>query len=270
MDNLKNNIKNMFDKIFDYCKKNQGVSVLIVLVFIIIIFTFAYLFNARNISSIEEEFIVNNSRNLVNYLDDLVQNKSKKVDKYILFALDYSYNVNSNNQMTVDEIYDFITEHFTLKVTKEDIKNIGITPLLAGKNVTYDVTSGAYKFNSIKVDSDTISKTPVTYYKLESISKISRSKYVATYTIYTISNPYDAYNYYMDKNQKNNGMEVDGNMVYDLKDLLPMRNYLAGSGSINSFKNSIDSDVSKFAKKGKKVKITFVNKNSKLLISKVR
>ena len=89
-------------------------------------------------------------------------------------------------------------------------------------------------------------------------------------TTYTITNPYDAYNYYMNKNQQNEGKEVDGQMVYDSKDLIPLRNYLSGSGSINSFKNSIDSDVSKFAKKGKKVKITYVNKDSKLLISKIR
>lgn len=270
MKKFKSNLKKIFDKILKYCKNNQGVSVLIVLASIILIFTFAYLFNARNISSIEEDFIVSSSKGLVNYLEDIVQNKSKKVDKYILFSLDYSYNVNNKKQMTVDEIYDFLTGHFTMKVSKDEIKNIGITPLLAGKNITYDVTTDSYKYNPVRVDNTTIAETPITYYKLESISKISKTKYVATYTTYTITNPYDAYNYYMNKNQQNEGKEVDGQMVYDSKDLIPLRNYLSGSGSINSFKNSIDSDVSKFAKKGKKVKITYVNKDSKLLISKIR
>lgn len=262
MEKFKSNLKKIIDKILDYCKKNQGVSVLIVLAFIILVFTFAYLFNARNISSIEENFIVDNSKNLVNYLEDITQNKkSKKIDRYILFALDYSYNVNAKNEMTVDELYDFFTSHFTMKVSKDEIKNIGITPLLAGKNITYNVTTDAYKLNSIKVDANAISKIPVIYYKLSGISKVSKSKYVATYITYTINNPYDVLNYYMNRNQKDDG---------EAKDLIPIRNYLMGTGSINSFKNAIDSDVSKFAKKGKKVKITYVNKDGKLLISKIR
>lgn len=263
-------LKQLFEKFKLYAKNNTGVTILIGVVFVFLIFTFAYLFNSKNISSIEEKAIIDNSKELVNYLEDIVDSKSKNVDKYILFSLDYSYNVNSKSELTVDEIYDFLSEHFTMKVKKDDIKNIGITPLLQEHNVTYDFSSNSYKLNKLKLDNTTIASTPIKYYKLESISRINKKKYVATYTTYTITDPYKMLNYYIEKNQNSDGKEVDGVYTYELKDLVPIRNYLSGNGKINSLKNSIDKDVSKYAKKGKKVKITYVNKDDKILISKIK
>lgn len=263
-------MKKILDNLKKILTKNIGITILVVLVLIFAIFTFAYLFNARNVSSIEEKEIKNNSSELVNYLEDITLSKSKEIDKYILFALDYSYNVNGKDSMTVSELNDFFKKHFTKKFTEETIKNIGITPLLLEKNVTFDVTSNAYKLNNIRRDNATIAETPITYYKLEGITKINKKKYRATYRTYTIKNPYDILNYYLDKNSKTEGVEKDGVYTYDLKDVTPIKNYLSGSGKISSLKKAIDDDVAKYAKKGKKVKITYVIKNDKVLIDKIK
>ena len=237
---------------------------------IFVIFTFVYLFNARNVSSIEEKEIKNSSSELMYYIDDITLSKSKEIDKYILFALDYTYNTTGKDSMTVTELNDFFKDHFTKKFTEESIKNIGITPMLLEKNVTYDVTTNAYKLNNVKKDNATIAETPITYYKLEGIVKINKRKYRATYRTYTIENPYDMLNYYLEKNSKVEGVEKDGVYTYDLKDITPIRNYLSGSSKIGSLKKSIDSDVSKYAKKGKKLKVTYTIKNDKILIDKIK
>ena len=119
-------------------------------------------------------------------------------------------------------------------------------------------------------DNATIAETPVTYYKLEKITKINKKKYKATYREYTIENPYNMLNYYLEKNSKVEGVEKDGQYVYDLKDITPIRNYLSGSSKIGSFKKSIDEDVAKYSKKGKKLKVTYIVKNDKILIDKIK
>ena len=263
-------LKNIIEKTKELLTKNVGVTVLVSLSLIFVIFTFTYLFNSRNVSSIEEKEIKNSSSELMYYIDDITLSKSKEIDKYILFALDYTYNTTGKDSMTVTELNDFFKDHFTKKFTEESIKNIGITPMLLEKNVTYDVTTNAYKLNNVKKDNATIAETPITYYKLEGIVKINKRKYRATYRTYTIENPYDMLNYYLEKNSKVEGVEKDGVYTYDLKDITPIRNYLSGSSKIGSLKKSIDSDVSKYAKKGKKLKVTYTIKNDKILIDKIK
>ena len=262
-------MKKYIDKIKQFIINNKGISIIGILALVFLIFTFTYLFNSRNISSIEEKELKNSSREFVNYIEDITLSKSKDIDKYILYALDYSYNVKGKDSLTVSEIYEFYKENFTLKISEDSIKNIGITPMLVERNITYDTTSESYKLNNIE-NASVIAETPITYYKIESISKINRKKYSITYRKYTIKNPYDILNYYIEKNTNAEGKENDGIYTYDLKDLNPIRNYLSGTGKIGSLKNSIDEDVSKFGKKGNKLKITYVMKDDKLLIDKIK
>ena len=263
-------MKNFIKKLLVLMKKNIGVTIILGLVFIFLIFTLCYLLFANNISVIEENKIKSGTSDLVNYFDDLVDTKSNKIDKYILFSLDYSNGMYSKKELTVNEIYEFIKKHFTIKVTEEDIKNIGITELLVENNVTYDFNKESYKLNSVKTNNALIAETPIKYYKLESISKVNRKKYKATYRIYTITNPFDMLNYYMDKNNKTEGVLEGDSYVYDLKDLEPIKNYLSGSGSILDLKKCIDDDIAKYSKKGSTIKITYVIEDDNVLIDKIK
>ena len=93
-----------------------------------------------------------------------------------------------------------------------------------------------------------------------------------TYREYIIENPFDMLNYYLDKNMAAEGVEKEnGDVVYDLVDITPIRNYLMGNGKIGDVKNSImDEDIKEYAKKGKKIKITYTVKDDKLLIDKIK
>ena len=138
-------MKKLLEKIKEVLKRNTGISVIVALSLIFVIFTFAYLFNSRNVSSIEEKEIKNSSSELMYYIDDITLSNSKEIDKYILFALDYTYNTSGKSSMTISELDEFFKEHFTKKISEDSIKNIGITPLLLERNVTYEVTEEAYK-----------------------------------------------------------------------------------------------------------------------------
>ena len=269
MKNILNNLKN---KLKEIQNKNVGIVILGILILIFLVFTAIYLFGARNISKIEEKELRDNSKDLVNYLEDITLSKSKDIDKYIIFALDYSYDVNSKNSLTVSEIYQFISEKFTIKTSEEDIKNIGITEAMLEKNIVYDPQTDSYILSVLGNNAQKIAETPITYYKLEKISKLNKKKYVVTYRTYTVENPYDILNYYLEKNNESIGSNgEDGNITYDIVDITPIRNYLMGNSKLGTLKGAInDKDISKFAKKGKKVKVTYIVKDNNILIDKIK
>ena len=265
------NIKKIFNK--EYLENNLGVVILGILILIFLVFTLIYFIGTRNVSSIEEKTLKEKSKNLVNYIDDITLSKSDKIDKYIIFALDYSYNVNSKSELTYKEIYDFLKDNFTKKFTEDEIKNCGVTQEMLKKNITQNNIKEAYTMNIIKIDSDTIQKTPIVYYKLDKIRKINKNKYNMYYIKYTIENPYDMLNFYLEKNMNTDGVkdEESGEVKYDLYDVTPIRNYLMGNGKLADIKNNIkDEDLSKYAKKGKKIKITYTVSDDKLLINKIK
>ncbi|MBR2997758.1 MAG: hypothetical protein IKF37_01610 [Bacilli bacterium] len=242
-------------------KENIGVSILGIVVFVFLVFSFVYLLRSRSVSEIEKRELDNKTSNLVYYLDDLVDSKSKQVDKYIIFALDYNYNVNSKNNMTVKELVSFIKDYFVIDITKSDIKNVGITEDMIEKNIVYDSNKELFTMKEIKKSGTTIANEKIVFYVREKIVKVNKKKYKLTYRRYIVENPYDILNYYLDNNNKNN----------ESFDVTPIRNYLMGSSKISSLKNVInEKDISKFGKKDKKIKVTYVVENDNIKISKIK
>lgn len=252
------------NKIKELFMKNVGVSILVILVLIFIVFTLVYIFFGNNISVIEENKIKEDTKVIANYLDDIVSNKTNSKDKYILFALDYSNSEYHKNEMTVEEIVNFIQEHFTIKLKEEDLINTGITPLLVDRHIVYDVDKKSFKMNDASVNI-------IKYYKIENVKKINRKKYRATYREYTISDVVEMLNYYLKKNSETEGVaDENGNYTYNLKDIEPIRNYILGSGNILDVKKNIDDDVENYSKKGGTIKVTYVVEDDKVLIDSVK
>lgn len=269
MKNKIQNIKNMITK--KNIENNLGIIGLGVIVFIFIAFTAIYLIGTKNISGIEKKELLRVSDDLIYYIEDIKDSKSKDIDKYIIYALDYAYNKESKNSMTCDEIYEFLNEHFTLKTSVEAIKDIGVTPLMLERNIVYDDSKQSYML-IVNNDARKIAETPITYYKVEKISKTNKRKFVIKYKKYVIENPYDMLNFYIDKNTNTSGQEDEnGNVTYDLVDILPIRNYLLGNGKIIDFKTSInDKDISKYGKSSGTLKVTYIVKDDKIYIDKIK
>ena len=248
----KNNIDN----------RRLGLIILCGLGIIFIATILIYLLHFRTLSSLEKKSLNDKNNEIIYYLDYL-DIDSKQIDKYIVYALIYNKNEHKKNILSGDEITSFINDNFNINVSKEEIKNIGITPYMLENNVSYESGNDTYIIMSNTIDPQTISTKEITYYKLKKMSKINRRKYQITYEKYVIEKPYDVLNYYMEMN-----VNLDEK---DLIDLTPVKNYLMGMESVSSFKKVIkDEDIKKFAKYKKKISVTFVVKDDKMLIDKIK
>ena len=270
-------IKEFFkEKLFnkEWLKNNIGIVIIGILVLIFLVAFLVYFLGTKNVSKIEENKLKDNSTNLINYIEDISLSKSKDIDKYIIFALDYSYNVNSKREMTCDEISEFLKNNFKKKISSDDVKNMGVSPLMLEKNITYDNVKNSYKLSDVKQNADKIAEEKIVYYKLNKIRKSNKKKYTITYTKYVIEDPYKMLDYYIEKNRVTEGeKQEDGTMTYNLTDTTILKNYLMGSAKIGDIKNFIkdnEADLDKYAKKNGKLKITYISDGENLLISKIK
>lgn len=256
LDKTKVLLNNLQDKI----KKNPVIALLGILVLVFLIITIIYLVGIKKLSSIEEKELTSRSDEIVYYLDDLLLD-TDKVDKYIIYSLDYNLHENNDSTMSIEDMYNFIKDNFDIKINKDELIDVGITPLMLSKNITYDSQKLMYTINSVHGNPTDIAETSVNYYHVNKINKKNRKKYIITYQKYVINDPYEVLNYYLENNAK----------VEEPVDIVPFRNYLAGSGSLYSFVKSIDSnDINKFSKKDKEVKVTIVVIDNKLKINQVK
>ena len=269
MKNRIQNIKNNISK--KNIENNIGIIGIGVIMFIFITFTTIYLVGTKNISGIEKKELLRVSNDFIYYIEDIKDSNSKDIDKYIIYALDYTYNSTSKNSMTCDEIYDFLSENFNIKTSVDEIKNMGVTPLMLDRNIVYDDSKSSYAIVANN-DARKIAETPIVYYKMEKISKSNKKKFVIKYKKYIIENPYDMLNYYIDKNTNSTNKEDNEEKSdNDFVDIIPIRNYLLGNGKIVDFKKSIkDEDISKFAKSSGTLKVTYIVKNDKIYIDKIK
>jgi hypothetical protein len=261
---IKDKIKEICNK--EYLKNNMDKVIIFGVVFVLLIGILIYYLITRSVSKIEENKLKEKSNDLITYIEDISLSKSKEIDKYIIFALDYSYNVNAKNKMTSEEISDFLSKNFTKKISAEDIKKMGVSPLMLERDITYDSSDDSYKLNNPNKSAKKIAETEIVYYKIEKIRKFNTKKYTITYRKYIIEDPYKMLNYYID----NNSSDKKGEVV----DYTIIRNYLMGSGKILDVKNFIrehEKDLKKYAKKKGKLKVTYVSKNGdNLLISSIK
>lgn len=273
---IKTTTKNIFSSIKKFISKqeNTGIMILGVLILIFLVFTAVYLIGTRNISSIEEKALREKSDDLMLYIEDITLSESQDIDKYIIYALNYSYNKNNKNDLSCEEINNFIKENFTIETNVEKIRNMGVSPLMLEKNITYEPSTDSYKMNITQKNPQTIKDIPIIYYKLEKISKKNKKKYVVTYKKYIIEDPYQMLNYYMEANNNTEGKEDEnGNMTYDLTDTTPIVNYLTGTGKLSNIKSLIkNNNISSYAKEDKKgeIKVTYIVKDNQLLIDKYK
>lgn len=269
-------IKKFINKITDkeFLKENIRGVILGILSFIFLVSLIAYFAITRSISKIEEVKINTESREYANYIEDITEIKSKDIDKYIIYALDYSTNVNNQNKLTSSEISNFLTDKLNKKIKEEDIKNFGVNKLMLERNITYNNVDDSYILNDQQLDRQTLAKKELVYYKQKVLKKINKKKYVITYEKYIIKDPYEMLNYFLEENR--NSKEIknkDGSVTTENTDISLIKNYLI-TGQIKDIKhflNENDKNINKFAKKDGKIKIIYiVNQNNELNIYKIR
>lgn len=269
---IKEFILHITDK--EYLKENIRVVILGILVLIFLVSTIVYLFLSKNISKIEEEKINNETRIYANYIEILADIKSKDLDKYIIYTLNYSKDVNGVNELNSEEINDFINNKLHKKSKTEEVNNHGINPTMNERNITYNISTNKYVLNDTKYDREAIAKKEVIYYRQKKLHKINKKKYIVTYEKYVVSDPYEMLDYFIKENSADKGKkQKDGSYTYNIVDTTPLRDYLTTGKEVylKRFLNQNDKDIKKFAKKDGKIKVTYkINEENELEIYKIR
>ena len=267
--NLPKNIKEFFVKSKDtlvnffskkeYDRKQLGVISLIGVGIVALVVIIIFLFMSKNISQIERNTIMDKST-VYSYYLEYAEDKKKGTDDYIIFALKYSTINNHKSGLSSAELSKLISEIFNVKIDEDTIRKNGISEKMLKENIMYSPSDDVYDMITPKVDPKTIAETQVSYYKFKKLSRINSKKYSIVYQKYIIEDPYKVLNYYIDKN-------AQSEKIYDIA---PYRNYLVGSDSLIRFKQSIiPEDITNYAKKDKKYKVTYIVDGDKVLIDKV-
>lgn len=271
-----NKIKEVLLHITDkeYLKENIRAVILVIMGFIFLLTIIIYLVLSRNISKIEEEKINKETRPYANYIEDIADTKSKELDKYIIYSLDYYKNVYNMSELSSKEIKEFLNTKLNKKVKEDEIVSYGVNPTMVDRNIVFDVSTNKYRINEITVDRQAIAKKEITYYKQVKLTKVNKNKYKIKYEKYTIDDPYKVLDYFLETNRTNEGeQQKDGSMKYDLVDITELKEYLT-TGDIShlkTFLNKNDKDIKKFAKKRGKIKITYViGDNNEVEIYKIK
>ena len=112
-------IKEKFKNIF----KDKKVKLITLGVLILILLVLAICFIIRNnhkLTKLEEIKINEISDKYMNYMDDVEDTTSKDNDRYILYALDYSYYELDKNTLTTGELRKLINSIFNIDIKEQN------------------------------------------------------------------------------------------------------------------------------------------------------
>ncbi len=231
---------------------------------LLVAFITTLIVTSHHVNDLEHAKIVDTSADTISYLEEVESVETEDIDKYIAYALAYSYGEHDKDILSSNEIKAIIEDHFNVELKAEDIDGIGITPFLMDRHIYFVPEEQKYTLNASDITQSMIANIPVIKYELQDISK-SSGKYYVTYEKYIVDNPYEVLNYYADKATKavEEGKEVsnqnDG--IYD---------YLTAKGKVKSVKNAINSEnIDAVGRRDGKIKVTYIVKNDKLLVDKI-
>lgn len=237
--------------------KNKKIIILIGVILLIgIIITISIVFNKQKnkITDLEQIKINEINDDIIDYIEYIEENSD--IDKYILFSLKYSSDKNDKYSLTLKEMKEIIENKFNKSFTEEILEKNGISPLLMENDIGYDYDSQTYFIYKIKKSYAEIANTKIIKYIQKDIVK-KNNQFIVTYNKYVIDNPYDILNYYSSNEPETDTIEIS--------------KYLKGEEKIGTIKKYLnENNVSKIGKKQKDITITYIIKDNKILIDKVK
>ena len=245
----------MLEKIKKLGNKKFIIDFAILLILIVLIFVFF----KNNITSLEKIKLEEKSSEISDYFEEIVDSEGK--DKYLNFAIEYLYNTKDTDEFTINEILEVINSNFDLAYTEKDILDVGTTNNMLNKNIVYDAALNGYRYSNDITISD-IANKQVSYFKINKMTKINEKKFKIVYDKYIIENPYEVLNYYNNYNIENPEDKIDTTVVVE---------YLKGNEKVGAFKDVVrNENKTNFGKKSGKIEVTYIIKNNKLVVDKIK
>ena len=270
------------NNVINSIKKNKGIVLAICAVIIIGIIIGIILIpkdkkdKKEEVSSVEKIKLKEISDSIIDCFEDIEDNDSDGLDKYIVYSLERNYKKNEKTSMTTDEMAKELNSIFSKEIKSEDLDNTGISPMMLEKNIVYDFNAKEFTIHTSTKKMSEIAETKIYKYDLNETYK-ENGKYVVTYNKLVVSNPYQILNYYNDMNNKASQPEVDsetGEITKEASgekvDTKEISDYLRGNASMDTIRKYITSDnIKEIGENKGTVKVTFVEQNDKLLIESI-
>lgn len=236
-------------------KKYIGLILIIILIFTI---TSLIIINKKNdqITNLEKIYIENYSAEITPYIS-ILEDKNN-LDNFIIYALEYNYNNTLNTELKISELTKIINEIFYKKISEDDIKKIGLTPIMVEKNIDFYPDKEIYVINNKNESLYDISVKPIKKYTIKDIKK-KKDEITVIYNKYVISNPYEIVNYY-----SNNKKEE----IIDLEDINKYLNNKTTRKKIDKYLT--DELLNKIATKEKTITIIYIIQENSLYIKSIK
>lgn len=232
-----------------------GSSIGLLILLILLIVGISLMWKRPSLSTLEEKTLRDTEKDVMLYFDK-IDTENNGIEQYITFALELSTNENNKTELNFQEISDIVSKYFNTSLNEEDLKNNGISALLASSNITYNDEEKTYTIHKDKLTQQDIANKEIVVYTYNTAKK-QKDKYVVNYKKYLIKNPYDVFNYFKDKG--NDDTKADA-----------ILKYLKGDANTNIIKISIDdSMINDVADYQKDIELTYIVKDNKLLIDSI-
>ncbi len=237
-------------------KKLGNKKLIIDSVLFILLLIFVILFLKKDITNLEKIKLQEKSNEISDYFEEVL---TEDKDKYINFAVEYLYNTSDKEAYSIDEVLEVINNNFNIEYTSNEILELGITKTMQEKGIIYDASINGYRYLDDLSVSDIASKK-ITYFKVNKMKKVDENKFVIVYNKFIIDNPYEVLNYYNNLNLENETKIDTTNIV----------KYLKGEGKVGLFKKVIKEEKNNFGKSEGTIEVTYIIKDNKLLIDKIK
>lgn len=268
--------------ILKFIKKNKVAVILAILVIIagilLIIFKGNKKEEALPLSSVEQLKLREISNDIIPYLEEVEDNDSTEIDRYIIFALEYAYDKENKDTLTLTEMKDLINSKFNVDITEEQLETLGITPLMLDKSITFDMLQDSYHINKFKLSNQDVAALKIVTYLEQDMKKISNTEFSITYKKAIVTNPYEILNYYTDLNNKSTAPQINENtgeiiekteepIIYDTTEI---NKYLRGEEKVSTIKKYITNDnISKVGEDAGTIEVIYVVEGDHILINKI-
>jgi hypothetical protein len=173
------------------------------------------------------------------------------LDRYIAYALEYSYDRHDKSELSTTEIKELIARLFDIELDSEKLNGVGVSPLLLDKHIGHEPINQVYNIRKEYTKRD-IADIPVSAYVLNEIKVNSENTiYTVTYNKYTAKNPYDILPH------ANSNADVNA--------------YLNGKGKISSIKALITADnAESISAAEKQTTVEYIVKDGELRVKSIK
>lgn len=257
--------------------KVRNKIMIILTILLLILGLILIIIKSTRVSKVERIKLEDVSSDIINYMYNIDNKEYQQVEKYLLFALDYSLNENNKEKVTLKEVEEIINDRFDNDFDDNDFLDLGITPEMSKRDIHFEHETSTYTINKQQLTSSDTAEVPIYSYAINKIRKSSSNKYIVTYDKYKINYAYKILDFYEKKNlpkdsiPNENGelinIEIE-NKTIDTSDITKYIHGEANRGVLNKYLTK--ECLQNIGENQGKLTIYYIVRDSKIIVDKIK